>query len=115
MPHRAMPRATTRQDAPLVELSGDGPHAGEPLGAQVIDDGPQVCRSLIRDSHSLLIADLPPLSARAALGLPSFTPRALAAVRAALVPLTDAPLPSVSRGFSDLFEDGPKTDPRTSQ
>ena len=38
-----MPRATTwRQDAALIQLGGDSAHAGEPLRAQVVHDGPQV-------------------------------------------------------------------------
>ena len=60
-----MPRATTGcQDAPLVQLSGDSPHAGETLGPQVIHDGPQVCGAVLRVrsdcSHGLLVADLLP-------------------------------------------------------
>ena len=46
------------QDAPLVQLRRDGPHAGEPLGPQAIHDGPQVRRTLLcvrpYCSHSLL-------------------------------------------------------------
>ena len=38
-----MPRATTRREnAPLVQLCGDHANAGEPLGPQVVHDGPQV-------------------------------------------------------------------------
>jgi hypothetical protein len=37
-----MPRATTgRQDTPLVQLSGDSSHAGDPLGSQVIQKWPR--------------------------------------------------------------------------
>ena len=36
-----------RQDAPLVQLSGDSPHADEALGPQVIHDGPQVRRTVL--------------------------------------------------------------------
>jgi hypothetical protein len=58
-----MPCATTRrQDASFVQLSGDSAHAGEPLGSQVIYDGPQVRRTVLRvrpDCHNgLLVADL---------------------------------------------------------
>jgi hypothetical protein len=58
-----MPRPTTRcQDATLVPLSGDGANAGEPLGSQVIYNGPQVRRTLLcvhfDGSYGLLVADL---------------------------------------------------------
>jgi hypothetical protein len=46
----------------LVKLSGDSAHAGEPLGPQVIQGGPQVRRTVLRVrppcSHSLLVAHL---------------------------------------------------------
>lgn len=85
-----MPRATTRrQNAPFVQLSGDSPHAGDPLGAQVIHDGPQVRRTMLcvclTAATACLLPTCLPLSARAPLGLPSFTPRALAAAGAAPV------------------------------
>jgi hypothetical protein len=58
-----MPRGTTRcQNAPLVQLSGNSTHAGEPLSLQLIHDGPQVRRALLcvrlDRSHGLLVADL---------------------------------------------------------
>jgi hypothetical protein len=58
-----VPRATTRrQDAPLVQFGGDCAHAGDPLGAQVIHEGPQVGSTLLRvrldSSHGLLVADV---------------------------------------------------------
>jgi hypothetical protein len=61
-----MPRATTRcQDAPLVQLIGDSPNAGEPLVFQVIHDGLDVLRAALSvrldRSYSLLVADLLPL------------------------------------------------------
>jgi hypothetical protein len=58
-----MPSAPTgREDGTLVQLSRDSPNAGEPLGPQVIHDGPQVCRALLRvclhRSDRLLVANL---------------------------------------------------------
>src|SRR6516225_11375639 len=81
--------ATRRENAMLVQLGRDSTHTGEPLSPQVIHDGPKVRRTILcvrRDgSNRLRIGDRLPLSARAPLGLPNFTPRAFAAARAALV------------------------------
>jgi hypothetical protein len=56
------PASTRRQDAPLVELSGDSPHAGEPLRPQVSPHSAQVGRAVLCvrlvGSHGLLVADL---------------------------------------------------------
>ena len=61
-----MPLATTRREnAALVQLRGDSPHAGEPLRPQVIHDGPKVLRTVLcirlhGGGHGLLVADLLP-------------------------------------------------------
>jgi hypothetical protein len=62
----AMTHRVPRKDAPPIELSSNSSHAGEPLGQQVIHDGPQVLRAMrcVRlnrshsHSHSLLVVDL---------------------------------------------------------
>jgi hypothetical protein len=58
-----MPRATAcRKDASLIQLSGNSTHSGEPLGPQVIHNGPQVRRATRcvcpNCCHGLLVADL---------------------------------------------------------
>jgi hypothetical protein len=58
-----MPRATAwRENATLVQLSSDSAHASEPLGSQVIHNGPQVRRTVLRVrldcSDGLLVAHL---------------------------------------------------------
>ena len=62
--------ATRRENAALVQLRGDSPHAGEPLRPQVIHDGPKVLRTVLcirlhGGGHGLLVADLLTLRARA--------------------------------------------------
>ena len=86
-----MPRATSRrQDTPLVELSSDSPHAGEPLGPQVVHDGPQVCRAVLRvrldGSHCLLVANLLAPERTCAIGIAKLHAASLGQLaRAALV------------------------------
>jgi hypothetical protein len=85
-----MPLATARREyATLIQPGRDGAHASNAPSAEVIYDGLEVCRTVLgvrlHSSQGLCVTDLLSPKRRAPLGLPSFTPRALAAARAALV------------------------------
>jgi hypothetical protein len=85
-----MLRATTwRKDAAGVQFGCDSANAADALGPQVFHDSAQVGRTLRRVRLDAATACLLPTCfarrARAPFWLPNFTPRALAATRAALV------------------------------
>ena len=83
------------QDAPLVQLSGDSPHAGEPLRPQVIHDGPQVGCAVLRvrtdGSHSLLVADLLAPKRSCPIGIAKLDPTGLGSGQSCFGTLTDQP------------------------
>ncbi len=85
-----MPRAATcRQDAPLVQFRGDAPNTGDPLGAQVIHDGPQVLGMLLcvdpDRCYRLLVADLLAPERPCAIGVAELDATRFRGARAALV------------------------------
>ena len=85
-----MPRAIARRKyAAGIQFCGDSTDAVDALRAEVVDDALHVCRAVfcvgLHSSYSLFIPYLFALERSRTIGVTSFTPRALAAARAALV------------------------------